>query len=209
MDIASRPDVVKRLAAAMRFYLSPANLCHDKVVARYLTQQKRVPLDIFLTFNQVKDICTDLPALDLLKAAVPLLESARLDGDYIVVEPEIRTSDIDSWKEQAEMSTVYVESVPDTWNREQVRCLFAQFGEIVYISLPRFSETQIVKGFAFVQFRSHLAAQAALALTGTDSFGSGKLMRVLSKAAWKAYKPQFALLQERIQAMVHSSHASS
>jgi len=204
----STSQVVAGLAAALQFYLSPANLCHDKVVARYLTQQKRVPLETFLTFNQVRDLCQDHSALDLLKAAVPLVPGARLEGDSIAVEPEIRTQDVDTWKKQAERSTVYVEPVPETCDREQLRCLFAQWGEVVYISLPKFSETHIVKGFAFVQFRSHLAARAAVALSGSDAFGTGKLIQVLPKAAWKDYKPRFAALQQRIQALLHSNRSS-
>lgn len=206
MDTSSQ--VVSKLAVALQFYLSPANLCHDKVVARYLTQQKRVPLDTFLSFNQVRDLCQDQSAFDLLKAAVPLVPGARLEGDSIAVEPEIRTQDIDMWKEQAESSTIYIDPVPETCDRDQLRCFFAQCGEIVYISLPKFSETHIVKGFAFVQFRSHLAAQAAVTLAGSDPFRTGKLVRVLTKAAWKEYKSRFAQLQQRIQALVCSNRSS-
>lgn len=199
------PDVLKSVATALRFYLSPGNLCHDKVLSRYLTQQKRIPIDTFLTFNQIRSLCNDHPTVEVLKEGFKLMADVEVQGEYVALKCEICTKDVEQWKEQAERATVYVDSLPEDWDREHLRRLFCQFGEILYISLPKFPETHIPKGFAFIQFRSPLSAQASLSLHSTTPNGLLRPLTVLSKSAWQSFKPQFHSLQARIEVLLHSN----
>ncbi len=66
---------------------------------------------------------------------------------------------------QVEACTIYVENVPRGANNDDLRAHFAKFGDVSYVSLPRF-KNGTVKGFAFVEFNTSATAEAALSSYG-------------------------------------------
>ena len=193
-----RGTVVERLREVLEFYLSPGNLCHDKVLARYLTQQKRVPLSTFLEFNKVRDISGELLSIEVLQEAASGIANARVEGSSVALVPGITTKEVDEWKADAKRNTVYIENVPDECSHDTIRTALEGYGKIAYISLPRFTESKIVKGFAFVQFADSEGAHGVLAADNTTPTGWPRPIKVLPRDTWASFKPQFVSLQARI-----------
>jgi len=58
------------------------------------------------------------------------------------------------------------EYIPTTADHEWVRRVFAPFGDMSYISLPRYQTTGDMKGFAFVEFETADGAAKACEVSG-------------------------------------------
>ncbi len=59
-----------------------------------------------------------------------------------------------------------MENLPSSTSHDDLRSLFSRFGEVVYVSLPRFSSGQ-TKGFAFLEFSDPSTVERALSSFGT------------------------------------------
>jgi RNA recognition motif-containing protein len=71
---------------------------------------------------------------------------------------------------------IYVGNLPFTSNEEDVRALFASYGEVVSVTLPNDRETGRPRGFGFVEMDNDAADQAIRSLDGKE-FG-GRSLRV-------------------------------
>jgi RNA recognition motif-containing protein len=60
---------------------------------------------------------------------------------------------------------VYVENLAPDTTHESLAAKFAEFGPVAYVSIPKFRNTQRIKGFAFVEFQSRDTVRKVL-----DSF---------------------------------------
>nr|MEE4267541.1 RNA-binding protein [Candidatus Krumholzibacteria bacterium] len=69
------------------------------------------------------------------------------------------------------MRTIYVGNLPLEASEEDVRELFAQFGEVAKVSLIFDRETGTPRGFGFVEMPPELASAAIDALDGADFRG--------------------------------------
>ena len=58
---------------------------------------------------------------------------------------------------------VYVENIPSTSNHDTLKEIFSRFGNVEYVSLPKFKTTGDIKGFAFVEFADEESARRACA----------------------------------------------
>jgi La-related protein 7 len=57
---------------------------------------------------------------------------------------------------------VYVkENLPSNVYHELVKRVFSRFGNVAYVSLPKYKSTGQIKGFAFVEFDSEQGAENA------------------------------------------------
>ena len=64
---------------------------------------------------------------------------------------------------EAEVSKrLYVGNLPYTVTEDTLRDLFAQYGEIVSVSIPTDRDTGRARGFAFVEMEADAAADAAI-----------------------------------------------
>lgn len=69
--------------------------------------------------------------------------------------------------EQAvENCTIYVENIPSHVNHEWIEKIFQEFGQVAYVSLPKFKQSKEPKGFAFVEFEEEEAAKRCLEAFG-------------------------------------------
>lgn len=71
---------------------------------------------------------------------------------------------------------IYVGNLPFSASEEQINELFAQYGEVVRVSLITDRETGRPRGFGFVEMDDERAEEAIQALNGRD-FG-GRTLRV-------------------------------
>ncbi len=66
---------------------------------------------------------------------------------------------------------IYVGNLPFSAREEDVRALFAQYGEVASVALPTDRETGRPRGFGFVEMSVEDAAKAIDALNGRDFGG--------------------------------------
>ncbi|KAJ0175419.1 hypothetical protein K1T71_008578 [Dendrolimus kikuchii] len=81
------------------------------------------------------------------------------NGPYVPLEVK-RTTPLLPY--DAETRTLYVESIPVTANREWLERVFSQYGPIAYISMPKFKNSDRIKGYAFIEFSKPEHAQKCL-----------------------------------------------
>ena len=74
------------------------------------------------------------------------------------------------------MRKIYVGNLPFTSTEEEVRGLFAEFGEVASCALPTDRDTGRPRGFAFIEMADEDAEKAIATLNGRD-FG-GRALRV-------------------------------
>ena len=58
--------------------------------------------------------------------------------------------------------TIYVENLSSNISNDNLKKMFDSFGEISYISLPKFKSTSQSKGFAFIEFKQKSSAKNAV-----------------------------------------------
>lgn len=59
-------------------------------------------------------------------------------------------------KDQADIDecTIYIEQIPLDSNHDSIKAIFSKFGNINYVSLPRFKNSRQLKQFGFIEFES-------------------------------------------------------
>ncbi|KAF0291798.1 La-related protein 7 [Amphibalanus amphitrite] len=149
----------KRLYAAimnqMEFYFSDANLTRDKYLRSLMEKDKFIPLSEFFKFARIRSLSA---SLDDLVHALSGSQFLQLSPDGSAV---CRRSPF-VFKEDAELCTIYVESIPRSSGREALRRTFSAYGTVDSISLPTHRATGHHRGFGFVQFRTPNMANNAL-----------------------------------------------
>ncbi len=66
---------------------------------------------------------------------------------------------------------LFIGNLPFKLREEDVRDLFAKFGEITEVAVPMNRETGKPRGFAFVTYETEASAQEALSLDGHEVEG--------------------------------------
>uniref|UniRef100_A0A1B0FQW8 La-related protein 7 n=1 Tax=Glossina morsitans morsitans TaxID=37546 RepID=A0A1B0FQW8_GLOMM len=139
----------------MEFYFGDANLTKDRFLRKLIDKDPYVPLDLFLTFNKIK--CLAACVEDIVKSLhkSDLLE---LDGTQQKVRrktplPEDRNVD---------EKTLYVEALPPNADHEWVRGVFERFGNVTYVSLPRYAKSRKIKEFGFIEFEKEKSVRRAV-----------------------------------------------
>ena len=56
---------------------------------------------------------------------------------------------------------IFQEGLPAIADHEWVKSYFVKYGEVLYVSLPKYKSTGDIKGFAFVEFASEESAARA------------------------------------------------
>lgn len=152
--------LIKQVTSQMEFYFSSANLSKDHFMSELLIKNPYMDLEIFFKFNKLRSMTEDI---SILRKAVRNSSMLELSEDGMQVK---RTSEI-MLKEDELECTIYVENIPSHGDHEWVRQVFAQYGTIDYVSLPRYTRSGRPKGFAFVEFRT-----SKMALSALEAFGA-------------------------------------
>lgn len=139
----------------MEFYFSDANLTKDRFLGTLIQQNPYVDLSVFIRFNRIRDLTTDTSriAKALQKSTVLLLSE---DGTKVCrTTPVVQKENIDD-------CTIYVQNLPPDADHEVLSSIFAQYGTVAYVSVPRYKSNKKIKGFAFVEFDKPESAQKCI-----------------------------------------------
>jgi len=152
-----KKGIYRRLVKQLEFYFSDANLRHSKHLLPLYQADPWLPLHTFLTFNLVSSLMGELglhleeERLAAITKALSVVGSESLllseDGGKITrKEPFVVTEN----KEAVDLCTVYVENLPESVTHESLTKIFSEYGEVLYVSLPKFKSGK-PKGFAFIE----------------------------------------------------------
>jgi len=156
-----KKGIYRSMVKQIEFYLSDANLRHSKFLLPIYEASPWICIKTFLTFNKVAGMLSELlgenskenvreaelcKALEVIPSeTIKLSECKKMLGRKTPFTPSSQ-SEVDS-------CTVYVENIPADADHDFLRNLFSTYGEVVYVSMPKFKSGRS-KGFAFVEFDS-------------------------------------------------------
>lgn len=109
----------------------------------------------FLIFNKVKALTE---TVDDIAKAVTGSDLLQLSEDATKVK---RKTDLHV-KADADECTLYVESLPKSATHDYVKEIFSKYGQVVYVSLPRYKHSRRIKEFGFVEYESQEGLKKAL-----------------------------------------------
>ncbi|KAM3964319.1 la-related protein 7-like [Aphomia sociella] len=149
-----KKQLYENILKQMEFYFSDANLTKDRFLGELVKTDAYVPIDVFLKFNKIRSMTQDVN--DIVKAMKnsTLLE---LSDDKTKVKRQTPVLPYD-----ADQRTVYVESIPVTASRDWLERIFSDYGHVAYISLPKFKNSQRIKGYGFIEFNKPEDAQKCI-----------------------------------------------
>ena len=141
-------QLLKNIKDQVEFYFSDANLNRDKYLMKLVGHNGNnyVPLDVLLSFNQLKQ----------MNATVKLLQKSLTDSEVLHLNKDMtavkrRKKVIQPLPSDLDDRTVVIERLPINTTIPWLNEVCSKFGPVSYISLPRFGSGS-VKGLAFVEF---------------------------------------------------------
>lgn len=108
-----------------------------------------------MKFNKLRKLTTNV--VDIQKAVKnsKLIELSEDKNSVYRKEPiKIKTN--------MDECTIYVERLKSDATHEWLTSVFSEFGNVVYISLPKYKHNNAIKGFAFIEYENEAEAQKAL-----------------------------------------------
>jgi len=169
----------KRIGDQLEFYFSDANLRRDGYLTKLIEKEPWVPLSEFEKFNKiqtmVKELISERTLEEHLVKALQVKKSTLLELSEDLSKVKRVTSL--STKENIEECTIYVENIPPTSNHDTLKELFKPYGNVVYVSIPKFRVSQKPKGFAFFEFDNEASVAAVMKACGgsLDADASSKV----------------------------------
>ena len=155
-EIKENESTISKLQRQMEFYFGDSNLHNDKFLLNLLKQNQKgfIDLTIFLNFNKVKKILAEIPSLDLklktLQQAISASSLLKLNKEENKVRRKVG---FNPFSNKNDKRVVYVENFPEKTNHEVLAKIFSKCGEVLHVSIPKYSETHAPKGFAFIEFK--------------------------------------------------------
>lgn len=122
-------------------------------------------MDLFLKFNKIRTLTSDSKQITKALKHSELLE---LNESKTKVRRKIQF--VEPSEHEVEKRTIYVENLPSNISNDKLKKLFKSFGEISYISLPKFKSSFQSKGFAFIEFKEKSSAKNALKVSRISLF---------------------------------------
>ncbi|VVD06180.1 unnamed protein product [Leptidea sinapis] len=149
-----KKQLYENILKQMEFYFSDANLSKDRYLGDLVNVDPYVHLTEFLKFNKIRTMTQDITDIAKAMKHSTFLE---LSEDKQKVKRKIPMVPYD-----ADLRTIYVESIPVTASREWLERVFSDYGQVAYISLPKFKNSQKIKGFGFIEFTKQQDAQKCI-----------------------------------------------
>lgn len=112
-------------------------------------------METFLKFNKVRSLTNNVK--DIAKA-VKKSTILQLSEDLTKI---CRLTPIQE-RENVDECTIYVERIPIDMTHDGLSKIFSRFGNVQYVSIPKYKHNKMIKGFAFVEFDTIEAAQKTL-----------------------------------------------
>lgn len=114
-----------------------------------------VDLDIFLKFNKIRKLnCT----IEDIKKAIKKSDIIGVSEDGLKVHRKVPVK----VKENVDFCTIYVENIKADANHESLSQIFSDFGNVVYVSIPKYKHNKANKGFAFIEYENEEQANEAI-----------------------------------------------
>lgn len=194
-----------KICKQIRFYFSITNLACDNFLLTKLKYEKGISIEVLLKFKKLAKLLKKFenPVETVALACEEVPELVGTNGKISLLHP-ISDMDIEEYRKNAVVRTIYFENIPDSASHHSMKRLFSRCGKVLYVSLPRFAESEIVKGFGFVEFADVKSAENAVAelngknLENTEGFDRN--LKVMMKSQWNAYKERFQDLKKRLRA---------
>ncbi|CAG5114523.1 unnamed protein product [Candidula unifasciata] len=156
--------LIQAVIDQMEFYFGDSNLSKDRYLRQVIDSSPDgyVDLAVFGNFNKLQSLHKDGVSLKVLATAISKSKLLELSSNGCQVRRITPIKEID--QEETDSKTVYVEHLPAHATHMWIRSIFSQCGKVVYISLPVYRTTRMIKGFAFVEFETPEEAAKACQL---------------------------------------------
>ncbi|XP_021942889.1 la-related protein 7 isoform X3 [Zootermopsis nevadensis] len=154
-----KKQLYKSIRKQMEFYFGDANLTKDRFLGSLVMQDPYIDISVFLCFNRIRALTTNFRDIaDALRDSELL--SVTEDGTKVFRKTPIKE------KENIDDCTVYVEQLPPDAQHDWLRDVFSAYGNVAYVSLPKYRNSGKIKGFAFVEFDTPEEANKTLEAFG-------------------------------------------
>ena len=164
-----KKGVYRRILSQMEFYLSDANLRHSKFLLPIYESDPWIPLSIFLTFNKLSGMLYEIvepqssegERVAVLVKALSYVSSEHIELSECQTKVGRRSQFVAGSTSDIDGCTVYAENLAPDADHDIVRNIFTPYGEIVYVSIPKFKSGRS-KGFAFIEFKAPESVEKVL-----------------------------------------------
>ena len=156
-----KKGVYRRILSQMEFYLSDANLRHSKFLLPIYESDPWIALSIFLTFNKLAGMLYEIVEVKAseedrvteLAKALSYVESEHIELSECKTKVGRKRPFVPGSSCDIDTCTIYAENLAPEADHDVIRNLFSSFGDIVYVSIPKFKSGRS-KGFAFIEFKT-------------------------------------------------------
>ncbi|XP_039275958.1 la-related protein 7-like [Nilaparvata lugens] len=142
---------------------------------------KYVDLNVFLNFNKIKSLTDNIKDIANSIQSSDLLQLTECGTKVCRVKPLEQNQNYDE-------CTIYVENIPAKTDHDFLSVVFSVYGEIDYVSIPRFKISKKNKGFAFIEFKEPESVEKAITSGKADKQSSSSSQS--SSSAVKDKVPQ-------------------
>ena len=206
----SHTSVVAKVRAQLSFWFSPSNLHKDRFLRSCLEADpsRWIQFSVLQTFRKIVALNGKKEHLRAAANGLRGLEvgclspSTHSESCECSVRPRNGAAGLKALLlagcRTEDQRTVYVEPLPPSTTREALSELFAFFGPVQYISLPRF-QSGVLKGFAFVEFESVDTAERCAAASPLNSVTGIPTMTVIPRKKWAEAKARYNATAKRMR----------
>jgi lupus La protein len=153
-------DLAQQIKKQVEFYFSDSNYPRDKFLRAHaaLNEEGYVDLDTLLTFNRMKELCTDRE----------IVAEVLRDSQLVKVNPEgtkIKRIAPVPEKDPLKDRSVYVSGFPVEMTFEEIQQFFSKYFPVNSVRIIRNKDTNQSSGAAYVEFASPDSVDKILAQT--------------------------------------------
>ena len=198
---------MEKIFKQIKFYFSITNLACDNFMLTKLIYEKHILAETLLTFNKLARLLSkyDDPLQKIIEICKEIPELIVTDNKISPVHP-ITNEMIEEHRRTSISRTIYFENIPDSADHASISSIFSKYGEIFYVSLPRFPESKILKGFGFIEFSNTESCLQAIEDLNEripniwkEEENYNEVFKVISKSKWIEYKERFQMLHKRLR----------
>ena len=150
-----KEELISKLRKQMEFYLGDSNLLKDHFLRELMMKDKKnyIELKFFLNCNKIKGFLLNIDdKKKKLIEAIELSPLLKINKSKTKVKRKVKLETNENTEMEIDKRTIYVENLAENVKHENLAEIFSKVGKIKHISLPKYSETKISKGFAFIEF---------------------------------------------------------